>query len=224
VDQIASLAESSVDLGGLVARLTLNCTVYRAEFDPEPLLRCFPTSSAPVFDADCSAYTPVREPDGWLYFGSSKHESEDDTHHHVFFILELGGSDVPEDAPTWNDMLHRVGEYLQQDVRAVLNAEAFLPLAEWRTTLGLPRAATGMLPGLPEGAVSVSGVELDLSKTSLSVRRLGVSVRDKHMYVSIEYPRRLFVDGQTGSDLLREAVEITRLFVVKRESGEDQDG
>jgi hypothetical protein len=81
-----------------------------------------------------------------------------------------------------------------------------------------------MLPGLPEGAVSVSGVELDLSKTSLSVRRLAVSVRDKLMYVSIEYPRRLFVDGQTGSDLLREAVDITRLFVTERESVEDLDG
>jgi hypothetical protein len=169
----------------------------------------------------CTAIVPVTLPTGYLHLVAETHGEGENLHYHLLLTLDLVPGGVPSEARVWDDLLRCIGQQIPGEIQAMLSAYAFLPETRWETALGLPRAATGLVPGLPDGVVSLSGIELDLSKSTLPLETLFVSTRSGEIEISLGYRRNLVFSSLSGMELLREAAELARLFVVERISEED---
>lgn len=203
---------------------TINTVIDSQAFDPNRLLSCLGEEDVSYEDPEQPgrwyADTRVVNPRALVRLIVERHEDSENLHYHVLILVDVFTSPERVEEPlSWNRVLECLGKTYPARLQCSLVARAEFAAERWETVLALPRAASGLVPEVRDGEIMLSGIELDFSKTSLPLDGLFLSSGDEEYYVAVRYQRTLELQKISGLELLSEAEELVKTFVIERTVG-----
>lgn len=201
-------------------QLTINTYIEDPDFNPEPFYGSLNTEFFSSEEEDeWRLIQPIRNPDGVVRVFMHRHGEGEDRHFHlliVFETVEFEEDEPTKDLLTWDEVIERVSQ-ASTKLDCGLTARAEFEADQWTSLLALPRNASGLVPGLPDDTIMLSGVRLDLRETGLPLDSIYLAANDGNYHVTARYRRVVDLERITGTDLLKEASEITQTFVVHKD-------